>query len=453
MLCLTKISNICSRTLTSTMTNSAVAAVIQMTCTSEIQRNLEQAGQLVMRAKSRGAEMVFLPEACDFIGENRQQTFGLAQSVDGSTVQSFRKIAAENKVWLSLGGVHTLSQDIPEKTNNTHLIINSSGDIVSSYNKTHLFDVEIPGQVSLKESAYVTPGSEILPPVETPLGPLGLGICYDLRFAEHSQCLVRAGAKILTYPSAFTVKTGMAHWESLLRARAIESQCYVIAAAQTGQHNPKRSSYGHSMIVDPWGVVVAQCGEGVGVATADIDLAYLDKVRVNMPVQQHRRHDLYSEVRPLSDQTCFPEDDFVFKFGPVTVPGAAIFMRSEHSVAFVNKKPVVEGHVLASSNRMVAQVSELSPEKVADLFKLVQRVDKFLQNYFEVNSITISIQNGVLAGQSIPHVHVHILPRREGDFADNDDVYKELQTHDKKSSGWRTEDEMVAEARLFRSKL
>jgi len=207
------------------------------------------------------------------------------------------------------------------------------------------------------------------------------------------------------------------------------------------------------MIVDPWGVVVAQCGEGEGVAIADIDLTYLDSVRANMPVQQHRRHDLYSEVKPLTDHTCLPEDDFIFKFGPVTVPGAAIFMRTEHSVAFVNKKPVVEGHVLVSSNRMVAQVSELSPEEVADLFKLVQRVDKFLQKHFEVNSTTISIQNGVLAGQSIPHVHVHILPRREGDFADNDDIYKELQTHDKKASGWRTEDEMVAEARLFRSNL
>ena len=131
-----------------------------------------------------------------------------------------------------MGGVHTKAKEDSERIHNSHLIISSSGDIVTSYNKTHLFDVNIPGSVSLNESSYVVPGDRITPPVETPLGQLGLGVCYDLRFPEHSIALTRAGAQILTFPSAFTVKTGMAHWEALLRARAIESQCYVIAAAQ-----------------------------------------------------------------------------------------------------------------------------------------------------------------------------------------------------------------------------
>ena len=202
-------------------------------------------------------------------------------------------------MWLGLGGVHTVVENVPEKTSNTHLVISSSGDIVATYNKTHLFDVNIPGAVSLCESAYVRPGTSLAAPVSTPLGSLGLGVCYDLRFAEQCQELAAAGAEILTFPSAFTVNTGMAHWEPLLRARAMETQCYVVAAAQTGRHNDKRSSYGHSMIVDPWGVVTAQCGEGVGVATANIDLSYLARVRSNMPVQSHRRPDLYGRVSLL----------------------------------------------------------------------------------------------------------------------------------------------------------
>ena len=170
----------------------------------------------------------------------------------------------------------------------------------------------------------------------------------------------------------------------------------MIAAAQTGQHNEKRSSYGHSLIVDPWGAVIAQVGEGVGVATAPIDLEYLASVRRNMPVQQHRRPDLYGDVRIQSDKTALPGDDFVFNFGPVTVPGPAIFLNSPLAVAFVNKKPVVEGHVLVSSRRSVAQLSDLNPEEAADLFKLVQRVDTFVQSFYKVNSTTISIQSKFL---------------------------------------------------------
>merc|ERR1740123_1679355 len=210
-----------------------------------------------------------------------------------------------------------------------------------------------------------------------PLGKLGLGVCYDLRFGEFSHSLAHAGAELLSFPSAFTVKTGMAHWELLLRARAIEAQCYVIAAAQTGQHNEKRSSYGHSLIVDPWGTVIAQVGEGVGVATAPIDLDYLASVRRNMPVQQHRRPDLYGDVRIQNEMTELPGDDFLFNFGLVTVPGPAIFLQSPHAVAFVNKKPVVEGQVLVSSRRSVPKLSDLDSEEAADLFKLVQKPLRF----------------------------------------------------------------------------
>jgi len=263
--------------------------------------------------------------------------------------------------------------------------------------------------------------------------------------------LARAGAQLLTFPSAFTVATGQAHWEALLRARAIETQSYVIAAAQTGQHNAKRSSYGHAMIVDPWGVVAAEVKEGVGVALAEIDLEKVARIRREMPVQDQRRPELYGqvEIRSLNSHD-LPEDDEIFNFGPAKVRGASTFRRTPLSLAFVNKKPVVEGHVLVVPRRAVARLEELEEKEVTDLFLLVQRVDVFLQKHYGVDSTTISIQNGAGAGQTIPHLHVHILPRRPGDFSQNDDVYTRLAEHDKEKNGWRGEDAMADEAAELR---
>ncbi|NXC47216.1 NIT1 amidase, partial [Penelope pileata] len=170
------------------------------------------------------------------------------------------------------------------------------GRRVAAYRKAHLCDVELPGRVCMRESAFTNAGTQLLPPVSTPAGKLGLSICYDLRFPEISLALRRAGAEILTYPSAFTVTTGSAHWEVLLRARAIETQCYVVAAAQSGQNHEGRSSYGHTLVADPWGTVVAQCGDGPGLCYAQIDLGYLHRVRQEIPVHSHRRPDLYGTV-------------------------------------------------------------------------------------------------------------------------------------------------------------
>jgi len=170
-----------------------------------------------------------------------------------------------------------------------------------------------------------------------------------------------------------------------------------------------------------------------------------------MPVQNQRRHDLYGKVEIQKETSVdLPDDSFVFNFGPAKVPGPAIFFRTPQTVAFVNKKPVVEGHFLVSPVREVAKIGDLTSCELGDLFLVVQKVERFAQQFYKVDSTTISVQNGPLAGQSIPHVHVHILPRREGDFAENDDIYKELQDHDKVKTGWRTEEEMVMEAKLVR---
>ncbi|XP_039695832.1 deaminated glutathione amidase isoform X3 [Pteropus medius] len=170
------------------------------------------------------------------------------------------------------------------------------GSVVATYRKTHLCDVELPGQGPMHESNSTMPGPGLESPVSTPAGKIGLAICYDMRFPELSLALAQAGAEILTYPSAFGSVTGPAHWEVLLRARAIETQCYVVAAAQCGRHHEKRASYGHSMVVDPWGTVVARCSEGPGLCLARIDLSYLRQLRQHLPVFQHRRPDIYGSL-------------------------------------------------------------------------------------------------------------------------------------------------------------
>lgn len=270
-----------------------VAAVCQVTATPDKEANFSACKQLVEEAKERGAGMVFLPEGFDYIGSSREETLSLSESLTGDTISLYAQLARKLKLCLSLGGFHERGHDweSDRRIYNSHIIINDKGDIISVYRKSHLFDVELPEKgVSLKESAFTIPGPSLTSPVQTPIGKVGLGICYDLRFPELSAALQRHGAEILTYPSAFTVATGAAHWEVLLRARAIETQCFVLAAAQVGRHHEKRSSYGHALAVDPWGEVLGDCGgEKPGMVLVEIDLEKVRSTRRNMPVRQHRR--------------------------------------------------------------------------------------------------------------------------------------------------------------------
>lgn len=276
--------------------DAGLVAVCQMNSTSDVDRNLGICVDLVRKAKSRGAKVVFLPECFDYVGENQEQTLSMAAPLESPRMQSLRDLAKELGVWLSLGGYHEKGPPDDKRLYNSHVIIDDSGAIVEVYRKIHLFDIDVKDGPKFKESDGAIPGDRIVPPVPTPVGNVGLAICYDVRFPEMSVALAQQGAHILTFPSAFTQITGSAHWEVLLRCRAIENQCYVIAAAQTGQHNAKRRSYGHAMVVDPWGCVIAQCREGNDVCVAEIDLEYLSKVRQQMPVMNHKRNDLYGNL-------------------------------------------------------------------------------------------------------------------------------------------------------------
>ncbi|XP_057340790.1 deaminated glutathione amidase isoform X2 [Microplitis mediator] len=278
-----------TKRLMSTMMNPLVA-VCQMTSTENKEKNYSILEDLVIQAKQRQA-------SCDYLADNKKDIVAMSESQDGLMMSRYKNLAKQQNIWLSLGGLHEKRFDSSEKISNTHVVINNQGSVVASYRKIHLFDMENKETgVRLMESDYVVAGDKIVDPVDSPAGKLGLSICYDMRFPELSLALRNSGAQVLTYPSAFTYQTGAGHWEIILRSRAIETQCYVIAAAQTGTHNKKRVSWGHAMIVDPWGTIIAQCSEKTGIAIGEIDLKLLNKIRDNMPCNKHRRTDLYPSI-------------------------------------------------------------------------------------------------------------------------------------------------------------
>ncbi|KAJ1972505.1 Carbon-nitrogen hydrolase [Dimargaris xerosporica] len=274
---------------------TVLAAVAQFNGTANVARNLTICTGLITQAAALGAKMVFLPEASDYIAHDHEEMLELAESLEGPFLTAIRKVARTSSIWVSLG-VHEADPKLQGlKCHNTHVVVDNQGIVQQQYRKPHLFDIALHGKPVLVESAYTARGTELVMASQTPLGSVGLGTCYDLRFPEMATALRQQGANILTYPSAFTVKTGSAHWEPLLRARAIETQCYVIAAAQNGRHNAKRESYGHAMIVDPWGTIVAQCHDTLEptLAVAPIDLTYQSQIRKQMPISEHRRIDLF----------------------------------------------------------------------------------------------------------------------------------------------------------------
>jgi predicted amidohydrolase len=264
-------------------------AALQLNSQSEVQDNLEQAEIQLHAAVEAGAELVVLLEAFSFLGAEREKP-GLAEDLegDGPIVSRVRTWCRSLAVPIIAGGLIEKSPD-PQRTFNTSAVFDSRGVLVSRYRKMHLFDVELDDGTSWHESRATHPGSE---PVVCRLGSFGVGlsICYDLRFSELYAWLRRHGAQILTVPSAFTRTTGLAHWHVLLRARAIETQCWVVAAAQEGDHPHGRKTFGHALIVDPWGcVLVERIEPGPGFVLCDVTLDAVLDVRRQIPLEDHRR--------------------------------------------------------------------------------------------------------------------------------------------------------------------
>ena len=268
---------------------SFLAACVQMTSRADVAENLNKVRKGVEEAARRGAQIVVLPENFAFMGLGEDDKLPLAESLEepGPIAGAVCDSAAKGRVWVVAGGMPEKSED-PRKVYNTCVVADPSGRIAAIYRKIHLFDVQIPGAAEFRESRTVEPGKDVVV-VETPLGAIGLSICYDVRFPELYRALVGRGARMVVVPAAFTLHTGKDHWHPLLRARAIEDQVYVLAAAQTGRANDKRICYGHSLIVDPWGTVLAEAADRECVITAEIDLDHQDKVRRELPALGHRR--------------------------------------------------------------------------------------------------------------------------------------------------------------------
>lgn len=264
-----------------------MAAAVQMESGPDLRANLERAGTLTRRAAELGASLVVLPEVFAWRGLRPDEAAHVAP-IPGPVGDFLGTLAAELRITL-VGGSFLERSDRDGLSYNTSLLVDPSGAIRATYRKMHLFDVDLPGQVTVRESDVRIPGTDVVTSA-TDLGTIGLSICYDLRFPELYRRLVRAGATIVTVPAAFTAYTGAAHWEALLRARAIENQVYVIAPNQSGTSPHGFPDYGHSMIVDPWGTVVARApGEGEAVVTAEIDRDLLARVRREMPCLGHTR--------------------------------------------------------------------------------------------------------------------------------------------------------------------
>jgi predicted amidohydrolase len=262
--------------------------VVQLTSSDDLAANLANARLRVAEAVELGAELVALPENFAFL-RREGDAIPCPQTADGPIPSALRELARKHSVWL-LGGTFPEHIEGDARVYNTSLLLAPDGTVVASYRKLHLFDVDLAAQggATYRESDTYAPGDAVVV-ADTPFGGLGMSICYDLRFPELYRQMSERGARLLAVPSAFTPETGKDHWEVLLRARAIENQAYVLAPAQCGRHSPERASYGRSLIIDPWGLVLAQAGDRPAVIVADCRSEEVERVRAAVPALRNRR--------------------------------------------------------------------------------------------------------------------------------------------------------------------
>jgi predicted amidohydrolase len=267
--------------------NNPIARIsaIQMVSTPMPEQNFAAAGRLVAEAARQGAQLVLLPEYWPIMGMHERDKMAYAEQAVGGPIQKFMSdIAREHRIWL-IGGTLPMAAQEPDKVLNTSMVYNPQGEQVARYDKIHLFSFT-KGDESYDEARTIVHGTEVVS-VEVPFGKVGLSVCYDLRFPELYRAM--GDCALMVVPAAFTYTTGKAHWEILLRARAVENQCYVLAAAQGGNHPNGRRTWGHSMLIDPWGEIKAILPEGEGIVIGDIEPHHLSRIRESLPALRHRK--------------------------------------------------------------------------------------------------------------------------------------------------------------------
>jgi len=265
------------------------AAILQCTSGIDPAANAAMLVEAIGEAKAGGADMLFTPEMVGCLDRDRKRAMEtLTDEAHDLVLAAVREAAANAGIWVHIGSLGLKGERADARWSNRGFVIDDKGDIRARYDKIHLFDVDLPDGVSWRESAVYGPG-EALVAVDTPWARMGLSVCYDLRFADLYRRLSDAGVNVLLIPAAFTVPTGRAHWKTLLRARAIESACFVIASAQVGSHEDGRETYGHSLVIDPWGEILLDMGDKAGLGFADIDFGRIEEVRARVPVLAHRR--------------------------------------------------------------------------------------------------------------------------------------------------------------------
>ncbi len=267
-------------------------ALIQLDTQNNKKENLDTIGKYIDIAAEKGAKIISLPEVMNIVGDNIGEG-GNAEEIPGYSTEFLMEKAKEHDIYIHGGSMPEIIEG-DEKFYNTTVMIDNKGKIIASYRKLHTFDVTLPDGTITAESDRIKPGSDIVN-IDTEYGNLGFTICYDIRFPELFRLLALNGAEIIFTPASFTVPTGKDHWEPILRTRAIENGCYIVAAGQIGEKT-KFTAFGNSMVVDPWGTVIAKSKDEPGVTIAEIDLDYLDKIRSKIPSLKNRRSDIYDVI-------------------------------------------------------------------------------------------------------------------------------------------------------------
>jgi deaminated glutathione amidase len=272
------------------VSNVLRVGLCQINSQADKERNISRAEELIDEAAARGARLITLPEYVDYLGPN-DGLQGAAETIPGPTTERFAAKARQHNAYILGGSIVELS-DVEGKFYNTSTLFDPSGEMIAVYRKIHLFDIDITGNVSSNESERILPGKDVVT-AEVDGRTVGLTICYDLRFPELYRMLALDGAEIMFVPAAFTEFTGKDHWHTLLKARAVENQCFVVAPAQFGPHEPNAKCYGHSLAVDPWGTFLVDAPNQEGVVVADLDFDYLKKIRTEVPSLANRRPAAY----------------------------------------------------------------------------------------------------------------------------------------------------------------